>query len=401
MGIKHVEESPDGRSFSFQRRGRKTVRNYTRTFDVFTDSGGTGQMEVCLASGIPRITDFYQTADEYDTGAFVESITPTQQGDNPFHWKVVVAYSSDVENELTGSNQGTNSTSGGGGASSQGGGSIIADPLKRRATVSFSTRTRKGIAESDYSDPVQAYANSAGEKFDPPVEKDIYNLLITINKNTATFDEAISWQYIDAVNEKSFKIQRPKVKNVLPVCLPYAARSLRIVNWTGTESEENDIVFYANQIEIEAQYPNWDEEILNQGSYSISNDGTHSRLTPVDGLGLPNGKILLDENGVAVPNTIIPAGVTADVAAQTVTVKSSINMTVGKKLIIGSSYVLAGVTYAPEEVTITEVASSTTFKAIFTRNHAANARVQGKPTFKTFRPFLVLPFSDIPILNPL
>ena len=396
MSVTVVNESPEGRSFSFQRRGRKTVRTYTRTFDVFTDSGGTGQIEVALATGIPRMNAYYLTADEYDTGAFVESIQPQQQGENPFHWKVTVNYSSDVEQELTGASQGTS----GSGGTSQGGGTIIADPLKRRPVVSFATRVRRGIAESDYSDPVQAYANSAGEKFDPPVERDIYNLLITIQKNTETFDEAVSWQYIDAVNEKAFKIQRPKVKNVLPVCYPYGARSMRIVNWTGTEREENDIVYYENQLEIEVQYPNWDEEILNQGSYSISNDGTHSRLTPVDGLGLPNGRIMLDENGVALPNTVIASAITGAQTAQTVTPKSIINMAVGKKLVIGSSYVLAGVTYTPEEVTITAL-GATTFDAIITRNHAANARVQGKPTFKTFRPFLVLPFADIPLLNPL
>lgn len=395
MAVVKVEESPEGRRGNFRRVGLRLVREYTRVFNVFTDYGGTGPIEVMVATGIPRVTDFYSTPDEYDTGAFVTNIGDPQVGDNPYHYTVQVDYSSDVQIERTGANQGTNTGTG------STGGNLLANPLLRRPTVDFTTRVRKGIAEYDYSDPVQPYANSAGEKFDPPVEKDIYNLLITITKNTAVFDEAVSWQYIDAVNELPFKIQRPKVKGVLPVCFPYPRRSMRIIDWTGKEQEENDVVFYQNVMQIEVQYPNWDDEILNQGTFSISNDGAHSRLTPIDGLGIPNnGKILLDENGVALPNTVVATAITANPVAQAVTPKSVINIAVGDKLIIGVDQVLGGLIYKPEEVTVTAIAA-TTFTAIFTRNHAANVRVQGKPTFKTFKPFLILPFADIPLLNPL
>lgn len=395
MAVIKVEEAPDGRGGRIRRVGLRLVREYTRVFDAFTDYGGTGQIEVMVATGIPRATDYYLTPDEYDTGAFVTDIDPQQQGDNPLHWKVTVQYSSDVQIERTGANQGTNTGTG------STGGNLLANPLLRRPTVDFGTRVRQGIAEFDYSDPVQAYSNSAGEKFDPPVEKDIYNLLLTITKNTATFDEATSWQYIDAVNELPFKIQRRAVKGVLPVCFSYPRRSMRIVDWTGKEREENDVVFYENNLQIEVQYPNWDDDILNQGTFSISNDGAHSRLAPIDGLGIPNGgKILLDANGVALPNTVVAIAITANPVAQAVTPKSVLNIVVGMKLIIGVSQILAGVVYAPEEVTVTAIAA-TTFTAIFARNHAANVRVQGKPTFKTFRPFLILPFADIPLLNPL
>lgn len=396
MAVVSVTESGEGRRINYRRQGRKLVLELNRVFDIFTDYSGTAQLEVLCTSGLPKMNSSYLTPDEFISVVYARNISAQQDSDNPFRWRAEVEYSSDTEIELAGSNVGNNTGGGGGG-----GGQLAADPLKRRPVVNFGTRVRKGIAEEDYSTPPQSYTNSAGEKFDPPVEKDVFNLLITISKNTAEFDEATSWQYIDAVNELPFKIQRPKVKGVLPVCFPYPRRSMRIIKWDGIESEDNDVVYYQNNLEIEIQFPNWDQEILNQGTFSISNDGAHSRLTPIDGLGIPNnGKIMLDANGVALPNTVVAVAITANPAAQAVTPKSMLNIVVGIKLIIGVSQVLAGVTYEPEEVTVTAI-TATTFSAIFTRNHAANARVQGKPTFKTFKPFLILPFAGIPLLNPL
>lgn len=392
MAVVRVEESPEGRDFAFERRGRKTVRAYARSFDVFTDAGGTGQIEVALALGIPRMGDYYQTPEEYDTGAYCERIHPRQQGDNPFHWKVDVSYSSEVEFDLTGPSQGGS----GSGGSPAGGGQIVANPLLRRPVVSFTTRVRKVVAEFDYSTPAKAYAAATGERFDPPIEKDVHNLLISIQKNTETYtDDVTNW--LDAVNEATWTLQRPKIKGALPEKLIYPKRSARLVKWDAKESEENDIVYYDNHLEIEIQYPNWDLDILNQGSRAFSfTPGTGSTSGRVnvydDASGVPaSGKVLLDKDGVALPDTSVALSISS--GSQTVTPKSMHNIAVGSKLIIDKDTLT-------EEVTVTAIAA-TTFTAVFANAHAVNSRVIGKPTFITFRPMLQIPFGDITILNPL
>ena len=122
-------------------------------WDVFTDYSGTGQLEVLVTSGIPLIGYSYETPDEYDDGAWVESIEPQQDGENPLHWVVTVQYSSDAKVQLAGDDQGDNNS----------GADLVANPLLKPVLVSYYLRNRKIIPDVDYSLPIPLpYTNSAG-----------------------------------------------------------------------------------------------------------------------------------------------------------------------------------------------------------------------------------------------
>lgn len=392
MAVKVVSESPGG-GIEFQRRGRKTVRVYTRIFDVFTDDGGTGALEVLLASGLPKIGQSYATETEFDTGAICERVHPQQQSDNPFHWIVTATYSSEVELELTGDGQGTNGT----GSSTQGGGAVVADPLKRRAVVDFDTRTRKVIPEKDYSDPQKAYCSSNREKYDPPIEQEIHNQLITIVRNTSDYDENIlAVPYLNSVNRVRYRFQRPKTNGKLPPAIIIGPRAGRITKWIAREREENSVVYYENTIEIEVQYPSWDLEVLNQGSRGFTmtpgSGSLHGAINIYDN-GVPiAGKVLLDRFGVALPDTSIAAALTGGAAAQTITPKSMFNIVNGDWLLIDPDL-------ATEEKVQVNNVTAATFDAIVKNNHAANSRLVGIPTYKTYYPFPLVDWSGISALK--
>ncbi len=394
MSVIKVEEVGDSRSMSFRRKGRTTVRTYQRSFEVFTDDGGTGQLEAILSSGVPLIGDTYAAADEFDTGATVEGIEVSQSGDNNRRYRVVVSYSSEVESELTGKNQGSNKPGTGGGNRS-GGGGMIANPLSRRPRVDFTTRTRRVVLEKDFHDIPRAMVNSAGEHYDPPVEVEIHNQVIHINATSTDYDVDITREpWINSVNLTEYKFKRPKISGVSPTVITIPIRAGRITKWDVKESEENSIVYHENDLEIEVQLPSWDLELLNQGNKAVTYNpqpGSQNSLVYNYDNGNPmGGKVNLDEFGVALPNTTVATAIAAGV--QFVTPKSMYNLAIGSLLVIDPN------TKAEEEVKVTNT-TGTTFEATFINAHTANFRVLGKPTYKTFYPFVRKEWGLIPLLS--
>ena len=371
MAVTNVEEMPDGQRFVMKRSGRKIVRIYERAFKVFTDSALTRQIEVVVASGLPTFDDYYQNDHEYDSGAYVDSIEPEQTNDNPLEWTVKISYSSDVEKELTGDDQGDNT------GDSSDGGSLKADPLKRPPILAYSTRARKTVLEEDYNDPAKAFVNSAGEKYDPPYEDDDYNQVITIRRNIQNFDQNLAWDTVGSVNEDVWQGK--------------ARRSVKICKWDAQQREENGVVFFEELMELELQFPNWDVWILNAGSYSLDENG--NKLDNVSGRGIQiNGKILLDDDGVALLRTVRKPGVgNPPVANQLceLTPVSMVGIKVGSLLRIGTGD-------NEEEVVVTAV-TDTTFTAFFLNFNFGILPICGAPTYKIFRPKRLRPFIPLKI----
>lgn len=395
MAVKEVTEVGE-MTFSFRKRGNRTTLTAERNFKVFTDDSVTGPVEVIITGAdpkysvpLPKMDDYYSIDNEYINGLWVESIDPRRSSESPREWDVRIGYSSEVEKTLAGEGQGSNSPSG---TTPAAGGKLAPDPLKRRTIINYDRVARKQIVEYDWSldtTPIvpvlikRAIVNSAGERFDPPLEDDFYNLLIHVEKHTtvAAYDPKKAADLQGSVNSDVFSFTH------LGVLREFPAGTAKLNQWTAEESEEQGIVTLKNKFEIEIQYPNWDWEILNRGSYSVKGDGTHTILKARDnGGGDLGGTVMLDHRGVKLPKSEVTSGAFGPGGA-TPTVGDMTNIIVSTvpQLRISSFRVINGVnTMLQEDVVVTAI-SATTFTAVFTKNHAANAIVTGIPTFQTFK----------------
>lgn len=349
-----------------------------RSWKVITDDRETEGVEILImanranfTNGLPLIGDAYQTDNVLIPWLRCIGLVPEQDGDDPYFWNVRASYTSDFQSELAGNAGTTGGNTGAGGNIGTGGG-MQPNPLLRPQQVSYSTRVRKKLLERDANG--KAAVNAAGERFAQPLEEDEYNLVITIKRNKATFNRVQAWTYVGTVAEVAWE--------------GYAVRAPRITNWTGDPAEESNVFYYVETIEIEVQWPNWDIEALNEGTYSFSDDGTHTKedIDMLANHGIPqNGKILLDALGHALPRTNIPLAVLA--GNRTVAPSSMFNIkaTADRPLNIRSVNIVNGAAvYTEEEVIVTAVAA-TTFTAIFANAHAAGAIVTGVPTYETFQ----------------
>jgi hypothetical protein len=390
MAVVQITESPEGRSFAMRYQNRRIVRVYERTYDVFTNYDGTGQLEVATTLGLPRLGDFYLTPSETDTGAFVNEVRPEQDGDDPYHWKVRVSYSSDVEPDLTTDGKSDSP------ANAKG------NPLLRPAVVSYATRVRKAILEWDYHFPNRPIINSAGERFDPPIEVDAFNTLMTIQRNTIAFDPSRVGRLKGCVNSKPW--------NGVPV------RCAKINDWVADQREEDGLVYFTNRIEVEVQYPlagaptdkngklltkgGWDMLVLNRGTLYLTGDGNYTPVRRDENALSFTDPVLLDEKGLRLPKTVVTSGLFA-AGLRTVTVKEMLNITVGRRLRIDSPTTLLDVTDEPidptEDVTVTAVTGGPTgagtFTATFTSDHDANCFVNGVPTYLVVWPCAQIDFN--------
>lgn len=190
----------------------QAVRNYTRVFQVrFTVAEiAAGPLSVVDIIGLPRAGDIYIGKNgETDIGAWCRSANAKQDGDDPRFWTVEYKYSSeasDSEDPATEASSGSSSSSGG----------TPRDPLLRAPTIrwgkmSYTRAEAKALGFRLDAEGVPIFdtvtpATSAGEPYDPPLEREVTVLTLTITINKAEFDPVEAAEYGDAVNETTFTI---------------------------------------------------------------------------------------------------------------------------------------------------------------------------------------------------
>jgi len=180
-------------------------RTYERVFRVEFDSAISSGTLACQQAvydtyGIFRFAVYIEPNGRYDRAALAESIESTpEDAENCFSWITVVKYSSQIWDDYLKALQ-----SGGTGRSGSpptsphnqnSDSSSPENPLNRPANLRFSTGHGEKMAlEQDYSgilDPATfrptgiAVANSAGDRFDPPVEIELPSFVITVSRNEA------------------------------------------------------------------------------------------------------------------------------------------------------------------------------------------------------------------------
>ncbi|WP_254509892.1 hypothetical protein [Anatilimnocola floriformis] len=222
MSIVSVREVGGGREGSVNEKGE---RRYTRVFQVITDSALDGPLLVRTAPGIPGRGNIYATATEFDPGAKVKTITPSQS-DNPKIWEVRVEYDSVTEDEPE-------------------------NPLERPPEVSWSAAPYSRVAWKDNDG--KAIVNSAGHYFDPPLEVDDSRPVLSVTRNEAAFNPSLAIDYQDAVNSDGF--------------LGFSPGQAKVAKIDASSATENDIFYWKVSYEFHFRREGWELSVLDQGRY--------------------------------------------------------------------------------------------------------------------------------------
>lgn len=188
MGIVAVREIHFGRTHQARATGQRT---FTRHFQVQTDNPRTSQLQVRLATGIPRLFDIYNTGLESDNWCFVESIQVDQERNNLNTWYITVNYSSISTDPVY--TRPLNQVAG-----SPGQGQPTSSPTSEPDKYQWYSETVKKYVEKDIAGT--EIKNSAGDFFNPPLSENRYILILKVTRQLATFDGPTMMQYKDCVN---------------------------------------------------------------------------------------------------------------------------------------------------------------------------------------------------------
>lgn len=171
------------------------VRKYTRVWLVTTDDRQVDSNNVQAAPGIPNMFDFYQTSSSVDTQALVNEKSAREDGENPYKWEVQVDYSSDCPNPVYG----------------------VEDPTLDDPKFVWEVEELKEVVEMSLDTPPLKIANSAGQPFDPPPEKDVMERKLIVTRNEATWDPSTEDVYAYSTNTESFAGYAPGEGRMQPI----------------------------------------------------------------------------------------------------------------------------------------------------------------------------------------
>ena len=169
----------------------------------------------------------------------------------------------------------------------------IEDPRNRPAVVERSPGSRQRIVIRDVLGNYAA--NTAGEPFNPPVERDEHPPTFTIAKNLATWPAALELAYTDAVNATDL-IKPAKG-------LVYPQKTVKFNGLGGGERWENGFYFWAVTGSFEVNWETWNKDLVSAGFHEKRNIGGIDYLMPILG---GNGErvaqpVLLNASGQADP----------------------------------------------------------------------------------------------------
>jgi len=174
MAIIQVREVHLNRSHIARSTGE---RQFTRHFQVLTDNPRTSQLQVRLATGIPRLFDIYNTGVESDNWCFVESVKVDQEPNDLKFWYITIFYNSvSIDPQRT---RPLNQTPGSSGQPST-------PPTSEPDQFAWSSETfKKAVTEDINGDQME---NTVGDPFYPPHLIDDFRLILTVTRNQATFN---------------------------------------------------------------------------------------------------------------------------------------------------------------------------------------------------------------------
>lgn len=180
---------------------QKFVRTYTRHFIVRTSSVLDGPLTVLLAAGLPQRYEWYVSGNDIDLAAFCIEGTATPRSDHPTVWDAVFEYTTDIPtpDQPNDPNNPANPNN------------PASDPTKRGTRYGMSYVTISKVLEKDAVTGI-GVTNSAGEKFDPPLEREIYLTVLTCQRNEARLFVTLAQGNLSGyVNQNDFTIRGNKI----------------------------------------------------------------------------------------------------------------------------------------------------------------------------------------------
>ena len=188
-------------------------------------------------------------------------VTASNQADSPHHYIVTVEYSSaplDKEDKDKEDNP---------------------DPTTRPAVIKWNTVLYREAVEKDVDG--DAILNSAGDYFDPPIERDRSNWTCNVRKNLANPPTWLLDYNNCPINSSSFTVDGVSVQ----------ARKARLsMIDIGEKQIENDVNFRTVTITLEFKKEGWQASILDQGLKEV--DGGELKPIMIDGKSITSPQLL-------------------------------------------------------------------------------------------------------------
>lgn len=179
MAVIEFIEHIDGRSGSIN---DMREREYTRTFKAVASRATDGPEIIRTHPACPRPWSIYVAPSGIaDTGSWCRDVSFHVDPNDPYTWTITANYSSKVQRPDL---------------------NLIENPLLRPADISWGSTKEMVPMEHDADGyPVR---NTAGDLFDPPLERVRTIMILRISKNQADYNALFYVDYEDAVNEKPF-----------------------------------------------------------------------------------------------------------------------------------------------------------------------------------------------------
>jgi hypothetical protein len=229
----------------------------TRVFTVLFDGGDAPESRVLLArnaGGIPTPWARHP----YHRWLYVSSKRVRPLG--PFLFEVTVNYEAITEGRT--------------GAYDE-----PVSPLALPPEINWGFAVHSEMIDRDIDDV--AISNSAGQTFDPPIQEDKYDLVMSVQWNRPSFNRLLAAEYIGQINSDVF--------------YGFPIGTVRCVNLAGVEIFTPYLIYYRVSMEFHIRWAGWKRRILDQG-WAIK--------TGVDGDGKPIYKVNKDEDDTILPEPV-------------------------------------------------------------------------------------------------
>lgn len=252
---------------------KKSVRRYTRIFQILTSSGTDGSKTVLAHPELPALGDAWEEVtngvqtDLDPSARCVEKRATQTDGENHQNWMVYCEYTG------------------------------LFDPLLEPPDVDwggekYQESTRKDIAG-------RLYANAAGDPYESGLIRDRNRRVLTIRRNVLTWNPVEEDQYVDTLNELAFLVGRHPPG--------FAARLCKIDEISAVPvffehyPDDVDPHYYRKTVKVSIDRRGWDDAPLNYGRRALLFNDILGIFEPVkipDRGGATGGPILLAATGV-------------------------------------------------------------------------------------------------------
>lgn len=279
MSIIDVKEDWRGLGVEMDTESATAPRIFTVKFDA-ADEPIQRPFLAENAAGIPMLN----SAHPYKPWLFVKNKSVDNINLGPFDFKVSVNYT-------------TRSTIGGQEGESQ---DPTANPLAAPWIVEWDFATSNETINTDIDG--KPIMNSAGESYDPPITKDVHDLLLKIQRNEAAFNSIVANNYKNAINSDLF--------------WGFASGLVKCVQFTARTAISGQFWYWQVRYAFQIRLDGWLRRIIDEGyrtkTGELNADGSekYKEIKDIDGVKLSQ-PALLNGEGYRLPQSCIDAGSTA------------------------------------------------------------------------------------------